>query len=244
MSGIQRAGSTLITKLMNQHPDVFASNTSSLFDFLFVANEKLAELEKTSSSPQYINRKKMLYDACQSYYSFTDKTNIIDKHRGWAANWANVNRDMLPNPKVIVTLRPFEETAASFYKILKKNGHIFTMEQIWKDFLDEPYKTLQQSAEFKQHLHIVQYKDLIADTQGTMNKILDYLEITNYNFDLNNIVDNDPENDKVWGIDGLHTVRKSVSYESIPPEQVMNNDELMFFRKATKRVYEAFELEI
>ena len=49
LAGIPRSGSTLLTSLLNQRPDTYASNTSNLADML-VAFEKLWQTNVTSAT--------------------------------------------------------------------------------------------------------------------------------------------------------------------------------------------------
>lgn len=241
LSGIQRSGSTLLTKVLNQHPQMFASNTSPLFDYMFFAVEKLTELKRTSSAAHYIDVDHILRSTVDAFYNFTDKPHVLDKHRAWASNYTNVHQQVVANPKMIVTLRPVEEVITSFHTILNKNGTPISIAQIYKDFLEEHIPTMIESAQFIDHLCIVEYDELTLHPTETFERITKFLELDPFTFNFGQIIDTDPENDVKWGIKNLHAVRSSINVESIDPATIMTPAELQFFQKLTTRLYKAFK---
>jgi hypothetical protein len=46
LSGLPRTGSTLLTSLLNQHPEIYASGSSPLSDLIFKTDITLQELDK------------------------------------------------------------------------------------------------------------------------------------------------------------------------------------------------------
>jgi len=240
LSGIQRSGSTLITKVLNQHPDMFASNTSPLFDYLFFAVEKLHELSHTTE--QYIYRNAIIQASIDGFYAHTGKLHVLDKHRAWATNYNNVHNDIIEHPRMILTMRPVEEVVASFHKILIANGTPQTVHEIYRDLLDEHITVLLSASQWKEHLFIVTYDNLTRDPTLTFHRMATYLGLSHHTYDFHHIEDRDPENDLRWGIKNLHTVRPSISVTSTPPQSIMTAAELTFFKKKTDLLYKAFQL--
>ena len=242
LSGIQRSGSTLLTKVLNQHPMIFASNTSPLFDYLFFAVEKLEELKRTSSAAHYINSDAILQASIDGFYAFTDRSHVLDKHRAWATNYYNVHTQVLANPKMIVTLRPVEEVVTSFHTILQKNNTPASIATIYRDFIEEHVPTLIESAQYVDNFLVVTYQELTHMPTEAFCKIESYLELPAHKYEFDSIIDMDPENDTRWGIKDLHAVRSTISSQSISPDTVMTSAELKFFKKLTYRIYEAFNV--
>ena len=70
-------------------------------------------------------------------------------------------------------------------------------------------------------LLVVDYDEIVNNSQQTMNNICDFIGIDNISIDLNNLQQMD-ENDKFHGgINGLHDVRPIMKRTSPPPEQVI-----------------------
>jgi hypothetical protein len=241
LSGIQRSGSTLLTKVLNQHPTLFASNTSPLFDYIFFSVEKLTELKNTSSSAHYINIDYILRSTIDSFYHFTDKSHVLDKHRAWASNYTNIHRQLIANPKIIFTLRPVEEVVTSFHTILNKNNTPMSIGQIYKEFLESNIPIMMDAAQFVDQMCVVEYQELTNAPIDTFQRITRFLELPEHTYDFTNIIDLDPENDVQWGIRDLHKVRSSINIQSVNPTTIMTTSELEFFQKLTYRLYKAFK---
>lgn len=241
LSGLQRSGSTVLTKILNQHPDIYCSATSPFLDYLLPAVEQLHNIKLNHPSGNSIDISKILSTSAFSFFS-TEKSNIIDKNRGWIHNYLNIHTELQENPKIILTLRPIEDVITSFHTILSKNGNVQSPEQIYIGYVQELFGQLIDSAIHKDNLCIVTYDDITLRTIDTLIRIENFLELSNHNYDLNNIIDTEPENDSKWGIDGLHDIRSNISRISINPESIMNTSELEFCRQLTKTLYQAYGL--
>lgn len=240
LSGLPRSGSTLLTKLLNQHPDLFASSTSPFLDYLLPAAQHLHNIKNNHSAGHYVNVQRILSTAAFAFYD-TDKPQIIDKNRGWITNYEAINQELQQDPKIILTLRPIEEVVASFYKIINHTNHgNESPEQIFLGRVSEVYQQLMEKSYLKDKLQIVTYKEMTETPIQTLKRIEDYLCVENHQFQINNIVDDDPEDDSKWGIDGLHKIRSSISVTSLTPESVMTKSELNFCKQLTKDLYNAY----
>jgi sulfotransferase len=253
LSGLPRTGSTLLTSLLNQHPEIYASGSSALQDLIFKTDLTLQELDKVYAIP--MQRKLNLYGALiDSFYKDIDKKLIIDKHRGWIKNFAGLNT-LYKNPKVIFTIRPVSDVIASYLKLVEKNNKIgksnFIDEDlktkniecnndnrakyIWHMITEDPGGPLHNLKpivdQYRDNIIFVQYDDLVNDTKNTLNKVLDFCDIELYeNFDLNNIINTNPELDEHgWGMYGLHDIRKTLGKESIPLKHYLSSPSLVEF---------------
>lgn len=242
LSGIQRSGSTLLTKVLNQNKEVFATSTSPFFEYLAPASERLHQIKNSHSSGHYVNIPHILNASVSAFYSFTDKPVILDKSRGWSANYETIKRELQIDPKIILTLRPVEEVVTSFYSILYKNGTPDTPSRIFQGYIKDHLITLHESAKHVDQFHIMTYENITKDPVSTMKAIEDYLGVYNHTYDFNNIIDTDPENDAMWGIKDLHTIRPSIKVNSLNPKDVMTRSELEFCQQKTKELYKAYKL--
>ena len=242
LSGLPRSGSTVLTKLLNQHPEIFASSTSPFLDYLLPAAYQLHNIKANHSAGHYVNVQRILSTAAFAFYD-TPKSNIIDKNRGWISNYEAIDKELQQNPKIILTLRPIEEVVASFYKVMNYTNHgSETPEQIFIGRVAEVYQELMKSAHLKDKIHIVTYEQLTKDTHNTLMKVENFLEISHHDYDINNIRDDDPEDDSKWGIQDLHKIRPTISNTALPPESIMTKSELNFCKQLTRELYDAYSI--
>jgi sulfotransferase len=241
LAGLPRSGSTVLTKLLNQHPEIFASSTSPFLDYLLPAAKQLHNIKESHSAGHYVNTKRILSTAAFAFYD-TPKSHIIDKNRGWITNYEAIDKELQENPKIILTLRPIEEVVASFYKIINhvNNGNE-TPEQIFLGRVAEVYQELMRKSYLKDKIHIVTYKDLTTKTLQSVYNLETFLEIDeHHSYDINNIVDTDPEDDSKWGLQDLHKIRSKISNTALPPDSIMTKSELNFCRQLTQDLYNAY----
>lgn len=244
LSGLPRSGSTLVSKLLCQNPEIFASSTSPFLEYVIPAAAHLYKVQNEHSAGHYVNVKRILSTAAFAFYE-TDKKHVIDKNRGWIENYDAINKELQEDPKIILNIRPIEEVVASFYKIVNQvNGRSETPEQIFLGRVAEVYQSLMKMAHLKDKVCIVTYDELTKDTIASLRKIEDFIGAEHHDYDINNIIDDDPEDDSKWGIKDLHKIRSSISVNSLPPESVMTKSELNFCKQLTKDLYNAYEIPL
>ena len=84
MSGLPRSGSTLLTALLNQNPEIHASTNSPLLDTIHYTQEYLLHnSEQYKATPNPEGAHKVLSSIPDNYYFHTSQNIIIDKSRGW-----------------------------------------------------------------------------------------------------------------------------------------------------------------
>lgn len=244
LAGLPRSGSTVLSKLLNQNPDIFASSTSPVLDYLLPAVNQLHDLKNNHSAGYYIDIQKILFSASIAFYS-TEKLHIIDKNRGWVINYEAINKELQKDPKIIVTLRPIEEVIASFYKIINHvNNENETPEQIFLNRVKDITVELMNASKFKENFCVITYDQIVNDPHTTLKKIETYIGVNHHEYDINNIVDHDPENDEKWGIKDLHKIRKKLENQALDPKTIMTKTELNFCKQLTEELYNAYEIPV
>ena len=244
LAGLPRSGSTVLTKILCQHPELFATSTSPLIDYIGQAANHLHEIQNNHAYGHIVDVRTVLSTTASSFFSFTDKPIIIDKSRGWTRAYESVLQDLNSSPKMIITLRPIDEVITSFYHVLKKSSEEEPkVEEIYKSMVEGPLHDLI-NFQYKEQCCVVTYSDLIHHKKHTLNKINKYLNVSDFDYDFNNIKDDSPEDDSKWGIKDLHTIRKELKVEKKDPKEVLNNTEIEFCNEMTRQLYEAFNLEV
>ena len=86
LSGIPRSGSTVLSSLLNQHPQIHSTATSGLVNLMgSLCRAWESSPEITSQSTDKEEAYRMLRSLLQSKYEPINKPIIIDKSRGWVA---------------------------------------------------------------------------------------------------------------------------------------------------------------
>jgi len=247
LSGMPRTGSTLLGSLLYQHPDVWVSSTSPLNRIMHDLYGSLQEngLYGNDWDIDDMNQRIFKYMfAC--WYEPVKEKYIFDKSRGWGFNIPAVQSFINDKPKVLVTYRPIPEILTSFLtliekdpknhidlKLFKSNIEINTknrVEFIWDSFKDYGYQSTAGAIErFKHLIHIIEYDDLINNTEETMAGVWDYLEIDAPKHDFNNVQNYLKEEDESWGIEGLHVIRTKIEKISRDPREVLGDEMFEYY---------------
>ena len=117
-----------------------------------------------------------------------------------------------------------------------------TPEQIYYGRVAPVVETLMQKSYLKDKVHIVTYRDLIRNTTRTLYDLETFIGSHHFEYSINNISDQNPEDDEKWGISGLHDIRPTITEKSMKPEDIMTNSELNFCKQLTKELYDAYGL--
>jgi sulfotransferase len=248
MGGLPRSGSTLLTAILNQHPDIYASPKSPLIDMHWKLSEAIYDNETWKLGLRNESAQAILDSLADHFYSDIDKPIVIDKNRAWGTPGNQpVAEAFNKNPKTIVVVRPILEVLSSFLRLADKNPDNFIDNGIKQnDFFVKYYRDLNdvrcdwlmhQNGEIDKSLlaiatllknpkncHIVWYENLIKDPQKCLTDIYEFLEIENFQHSFNNIKQLDKHNDmKAFGIKDLHTIKSSIQASKTKPDLVLSN---------------------
>lgn len=247
LSGIARSGSTLLGSILNQNPDIYVSPTSPLMDLFCLTEEACVKLDKQYTYDKNTVVNNLYKSLAPTFYQHIDQPYIIDKHRGWPRNVEQIKQFITNNPKIICTYRPVAENICSFLKLveadpdnsvdadLRNVGLSLTTYNrammIWHNYSKNPYTSLKIGLEYyRQHLLIVNYNDIVDDTENQINRIYNFLEIPKFDHTYDNITNTCAEvKDTEWGFKGLHVIRNTISKTSSDPRKVLGRDLFEFF---------------
>jgi sulfotransferase len=248
MAGMQRSGATIISAILNQNPDIWASPASPLFRMMTTQLQSHNELENID-----FNRSEAIDSVIRSiphtFYADKKAKYIIDKN----LNWPNplgaevIFKYITQKIKFICPVRNVLDVIVSFDTIINANPDSknnimdeLVLSQTFAgkpladrraDFLMRHDKDIALSLDFMQHatmpefrhlFHFVDYDDFIKNPEQEINKIYDFLEIPKYNHEYQNIVDSTGiSRESLTGIKDLHTIRHTISKISRRPEDVL-----------------------
>jgi len=231
LASLPRSGSTLLTSLLNQRADVYASPTSNLCDTMGAAVQMWEQNPTTKASGGEENDIIRILQGIQNARYDTDKL-IFDKGRGWAA--PQIMKTMMKvqgDVKIVATVRPVAECLASFAKLMKPENitdfckrdelaqHVFNSYEIMK----AGYK------EYPDHFLFIEYDDLVSDPKVQLNRIAKFVGIDPFVYDFNNIKDS-KEVDEVWGVKNLHKVRPKVNRRKYSAKHILGQTLWNFYQ--------------
>lgn len=230
LASLPRSGSTLLTSLLNQRPDVYASPTSNLCDTMGAAVQAWEENPTTKASSGSEDDILRILKGIQSNRYDTDKM-VFDKGRGWAApqiikTMVKVQGDV----KIVATVRPVAECIASFVKLLKPdNVELFCKQNEVIQHLMGSYHALKAGYEsYPDNFLFIEYDDLVSDPQAQLDRIADFVGLNR--FIHSDKVEDSKEDDAVWGIEGLHTVRPTVKKARYNPRFILGHKLYNFYQ--------------
>lgn len=223
LSGLPRAGNTLIASILNQNSNISVTGNSSLVGYLYgfsTCDEATRETNYNSSSHKSIDN--ICKNIIPNYYLHYREKHIIDR-----GSWATpVNFEILkkysPNEiKVIVPVRNVLEVLASFIKWSQENPG---------NFLDKRYHSVEEQCEHlmnpdgmissglmsiynlskeenKKYAYFLHYDRLVEDPLNEVKNIYNFLNIRKYKHRFEKLDQLNFYNDSELGIN-LHKVKE------------------------------------
>ncbi len=167
---------------------------------------------------------------------------VVEKDRGWAADVALVRKLTGCEPRILSPVRPIPEIIASFVLISKKIGSTSKIEDevrlanresnpwslsrvIWEKYVYANWRVFKAGYEQDPDCFLLlDYEDIVARPKETMNLICTYLDVEPWVPTTTGLVNPNPENDAVYGMPGLHTVKTELKRTSPPAWEVLGEE--------------------
>lgn len=220
LSGLPRSGSTLLSAILSQNPDIHAEGNSAVCQLMWDMQESCnhGAKEQIAASNKFNVVNELIRAIPHIYYNNINKPIVIDKCRSWTLP-DNINMlytYISKKPKVIVLERPLIDIVKSFVALRLKNNWKGDPEDGLLDEWSEPiirsFNGLKWAKENNNGEFIfIKYDDLINDTKNEINHIYEFCELDLFEHNLNNIINKNPENDEVYGLIGQHDIRPIIS---------------------------------
>jgi sulfotransferase len=219
LSGLPRTGSTLLSAILSQNPEIHAEGNSAVCQLMWDMQQSC---EINAAQQLHANGRQADQDALVAsipaiYYRNVKTQHIVDKCRSWTLpdNMAMLRRYVTDDPKVIVLTRPIDEIVESFVRLREANGWtgdlstdltIPDSEPIMRSLNGVQWAQENNSGEFL----FIEYSDILSDTTGVINQMYEFCGFDPFTHDLSNIINNHPEDDSVYGLLGQHDIRSTI----------------------------------
>lgn len=234
ISGLPRAGSTLLCNILAQNPKFYVSPaTSACHDVLFgIRNQWDKLIEHQAEGIDYSQLRRVMQATLNAYHT-TDKDIIIDKGRGWLSLIEMIEFVKESKCKIIVPVRDVAEILASFEQLWRKSTgqSQWAFEQadyfkaqtvegrcdIWSSHgqpVGLAYNRVRDALNrnLSDRMLFVEFDDLTSQPAQTMRRIYEFLGEPAFEHNYVNIEQVTKEDDvNVHRIPGLHTIRPTVT---------------------------------
>ena len=230
LSGMLRAGSNLLSSILNQNKLIYAEGISAMCNILWDFNLSISN-EGTRRELLAVNKnndekiKKIIKSIFNSYYEKENKI-IFDKNPSWTIteNIKLLERYVTDKPKIIILTRNIEDVAKSYINILLQNDYlqddaeqiVFNFDEAGTNPLMRPVAGVMNSkinndlADF----FYIDYDDLISNTEKIINDLYIFCNIPNFKHSYSNIEIKYPENQK-YTFKNMIEVRPEISKRKI-----------------------------
>lgn len=254
MAGLPRSGSTMLSSILNQNPQIHSGPSSPVTGLMMATEQMLLQDELFKAHPKPAAAAKIIASIIDNFYSDVDRPIVIDKNRSWVNRPEYISGYLGQQPKIICPVRDISEILTSFITMHRRNGFVsgsgqinFIDEMLIKnnialtddnrcEFLASPNGILGQSYHglrdalikgHQQHMHFVEYNDLVNDPESTMRRLYEFLDLPYYQHDFNNVKNVHKENDaEVYGFEDMHHVRSAVAKTSADPREILSETTL------------------
>lgn len=219
LSGLPRSGSTLLSAILSQNPEIHAEGNSAVCQLMWDMQQscEMTAREQLEANGRMTDQDALVASIPAIYYRNVRTMHIVDKCRSWTlpANMHMLRRYITDDPKVIVLTRPLDEIVASFVRLREANGWTGDLEggllnpdsePIMRSFDGVQIAKATNRGEFL----FIEYSDLVSDAPAVVQSIYDFCGWEPFTHYFDNIVNPHPENDSVYGLLGMHDVRPTI----------------------------------
>lgn len=224
--GAARGGTTWLWSLLESHKRVkpFTNGAGRGKDGLY----------DTSESGIYIKNRQNARSIIRQYLKQNRDFLIVEKTPSHTFYWKDIVKDFPKSKNIIILRNPLaivnsmQHSNMEFLEGFTLDKSLFTVK--------EYYKYLMEIASLTS-FHVVRYEDLLADSEGELKKILDYLELDDY--DITRIVEENKNVSKV-SVKGVYrkglkdSYIKEVGHEDLEYLKSKLKKEIIFFNSYAK----------
>ena len=249
MAGLPRAGSTLLSSLLNQNPNLYSGPSSPVLGAMYTTHEHFLGNELYTGFPKPDSVNKIIGSLIDDWYYDVKEPIVIDKNRAWTARVPFIEGYIQQEAKIIVPVRRVDEILTSILTMIHRNPfeegqprinfvdevlvknnipindenrcvHLLNSGGIVWESLNALMMGLQEG--HKDKFHYVDYNDLVNDPQGELDKIYEFLGEESFEHTFDNLTNIHREDDiATYGLSDMHEVRSELKKKSAHPDAVL-----------------------
>ena len=232
LSGLPRSGSTLLSAILCQNPEIHSEGLSSVCQLMWDMQNSF-KLVSVKDSIIATNKTHIETDVISAipflYYNDIKESIVFDKSRSWtlSSNVEMFKRYIDSDAKIVVLERPVIDVVKSFVNLRLKNNYKGDAEAglIEKDneYIRRPLSGIKWAKQNNNgEFLFIQYDDFISDPQKTLNDIYAFCNIKSYKHNFDNITPKYHQNDDVYFLKNLHKIRPTINKRIVNVELSQN----------------------
>ena len=251
ITGLPRAGTTLICNIINQNEQFHATSTSGLCELLATLSNKFSTMDEiTSDLISGVRTQDDLLQTLKYFSNWYHKNNghklVFDKSRGWMLN--NVlYKSVFPKGKMIACVRDPRYVFNSIEKQHRKTGVfdgansaidktlISRAKSLFADdgMIGMSIRGVEDMIRRKSNPFIIKYEDFVKQPEFIMREVYKYLEIEYFDHDFNEVINTSNDVDELYRKKCPHNGSGKVSEIK---------EELLFNEEFGKQILDRFPL--
>lgn len=248
LSGLPRSGSTVLSSMLNQHPDIHASTTSPVADLVSMFIDNWGNISQALVNPSPAQSGNIVNGILQGAYQHVDKSVIVDKNRLWPRFGPYLLKNTGHRYKIITTARSIPDILASYIILIEKNKQQVTFIDrdlhelklpvntknrcriLWERYINGPYSSLKIGYTSKSvDMLLVEYADIVNRGQETMDTICAFIGIDTCKLELANLKPMEENDQFHGGLAGLHDIRPVLQQVSPDPARVIGTELVQYY---------------
>lgn len=262
-SSLPRAGSTLLQNILAQNPEIYATPTSGVLELVFAARANYTNSPEFKAQDAEIMKKafqSFCHEGMNGYYNaITDRKYVIDKSRGWGIHYDFLKFIHQEDPKIICMVRDLRDVFASMENNFRKNpdkqAEFLEWSKMQGTTVPKRIDIWAQSPPVGMAIErlgeifrignntkmlFVKFEDLCLYPDAQMIRIYDYLGISYFKHDFDNIEQVTKEDDEVYGTFGDHVIRTKLEPVPSKAKQLLGKDVCDWIYNNYKWFFEQF----
>jgi sulfotransferase len=242
ISGLPRAGTTLLAAILNQNPRFRAGMTSPLADIMGVVMAEASSKNDFSFDVSDEQRVALLRGLVENFYSAQAGADVMfDTSRLWCSRMQLLNV-LFPGVKVIACVRQLAWVLDSMERLVRRqpvsvskvfrfdtNTTVYSRVEALTDprgmvgFAYQATKEAFYGPHAQDHLLMLTYESLVTNPAAAVRAVYQFLDEPWFEHDFDHIEYNADEFDARVGMPGLHSVRpkvEAIERQPILPREV------------------------
>ena len=263
MAGLPRAGSTLLSALLNQNPRFYSGPSSPVLGAMYSVHENFDTNELYVGYPKPERVNEIVGSVIRHWYSDVKEEVVIDKNRAWCVRVPFIEGYIGQEAKIIVPVRRIDEILTSLLTMVHRNPFVegqpiinFVDEQLVKNNIPindenrchylltsqggivwESLNATKMGVEqgYSDKFHYVDYNDLITDPQGELNNIYEFLGEEPFEHTFDGLSNEHREDDlTTYGLSDMHEVHSKLEKTSPDPSEVLPESIIKLYKDNKK----------
>lgn len=231
ITGMPRAGSTLLGNILLQNPRFHVTPTSGLIELIAGMRTNFDKISDFRTAPNEEGKVGAMRGALFGFFEAIDRPVVFDRCRNSLFDLEMIELLLRRKAKAIVCVRDLPEILVSFELLWRANKAFRTLAQqeaspvefrtlegrckVWmlaSQPVGRAYVAIQDALtrEFQDRLHFVHFDYLTRNPAGALQDIYRFTEEPLFTHDFEQVKQQIFEDDLAHGIKGLHDIRPAV----------------------------------